>query len=116
MAPQHRGPTPALLSEFDGDRTKGLAFLTSCQIYIDLCPDNFLDEQAKIVWAMSYMKSGRAGRWAAHVFKWEEVRKTPWFLDWEGFCDEFKKEFCLAHTEVMAINRLESTAYFQRNR
>ena len=115
-APRHRGPAPALPSEFDGDRTKGLAFLTSCQIYIRLCPDNFSDEQAKIVWAMSYMKSGRAARWAARVFKWEEVRKTPSFPNWEGFRDEFKKEFCPAHTEATAINRLESTAYFQRNR
>ena len=55
------------------------------------------------------------GRWAARVFKWEEVRQTPWFSDWEGFCDEFKKEFCPAHMEVTAINRLESTTYFQRN-
>ena len=115
-APQHRRPVPALPSEFDGDRTKGLEFLMSCQIYIRLCPDNFSDEQAKIVWAMSYMKSGRVGRWAARVFKWEEVRQTPWFPDWEGFRDEFKKEFCPAHTEATAINQLEFTAYFQRNR
>ena len=42
-------------------------------------------------------------------------RQTPWFSNWEGFRDEFKKEFCLAHMEEMAINQLESTTYFQRN-
>jgi len=48
----------ALLSEFDGDRTKGMAFLNSCQVYIHLCPNSFTDKQAKIFWAMSYMKAG----------------------------------------------------------
>jgi len=62
----------ALLSEFDGDRTKGMAFLNSCQVYICLCPNSFTDKQAKIVWAMSYMKAGRAAKWSVRVFQWEE--------------------------------------------
>ena len=49
---------PALPSEFNGDRTKGMAFLNSCQVYIHLCQNCFMDKQAKIVWAMSYMKAG----------------------------------------------------------
>jgi len=49
---------PALRSEFDGDRTKGMVFFNSCQVYICLCPNSFMDKKAKIVWAMSYMKAG----------------------------------------------------------
>ena len=49
---------PAAPLEFDGDCNKGLAFLNLCQTYIQLCPKEFLDEQTKIVWAMSYMKAG----------------------------------------------------------
>jgi hypothetical protein len=30
-APSTRGPPPALPSEFDGDRSRGMAFLRSCQ-------------------------------------------------------------------------------------
>jgi len=52
------GLKPALLSEFDGDHTKGMVFLNSCQVYIRLCPNSFTDKQAKIVWAMSYIKAG----------------------------------------------------------
>src|SRR6201996_7823247 len=74
--PRHRGPAPALPSEFDGDRTKGLAFLTSCQIYICLCPDNFSDEQAKIVWAMSYMKSGGVAGAGARAHNWDGGRNS----------------------------------------
>jgi len=52
---------PSTPSEFDGDRAKGKAFLTSCRTYIRLCLEAFDDEVQQIVWAMSYMKTGRAG-------------------------------------------------------
>lgn len=80
-----RGPPPALPTEFDGDRTKGLAFLNSCQTYIRLCAGSFSDDQTKITWALSYMKSGRASKWAARVFKYEEDKRQPKFLDWSDF-------------------------------
>ena len=62
VTPKAHSLKPALLSEFDGDRTKGMVFLNSCQVYIRLCPNSFTDEQAKIIWAMSYMKAGRAAK------------------------------------------------------
>src|ERR1700761_4397724 len=71
-APARRPPPPALPNEYDGNRSKGQAFLTSCQTYIHLCPDSFPEEHVKITWALSYMKSGRAARWAERIFQWEE--------------------------------------------
>jgi len=109
----------ALLLEFDGDRTKGMAFLNSCQVYICLCLNSFMDKQAKIVWAMSYMKAGRAAKWSAHVFRWEEQPENVGyhkFVDWEDFWDEFKREFCPVYADSVAINQLESTAYYQKSR
>jgi len=115
--PANRGPPPALPSEFDGDRSKGMAFLRSCQTYIRLCPDSFSDDQMKIVWALSYMKTGRAAKWAARVFRWEEESPGSYrFVDWEDFRQEFKAEFSPAHTDIAAINRLESVSYFQNKR
>jgi hypothetical protein len=117
--PKFRRPKPATPPDFDGERTKGLAFLNSCQTYIRLCPEEFRDEQTQIVWAMSYMKTGRASKWTARVFKWEqqpENSTSTRFLDWNDFRDEFKKEFTPAHADSVAINRLESSAYYQRNR
>src|SRR5271156_6399046 len=55
--PSTRGLRPASPSEFDGDRSKGMAFLYSCQTYIRLCSDSFPDDQTKIMWALSYMKT-----------------------------------------------------------
>jgi Retrotransposon gag protein len=118
-APKLRRPKPATPPEFDGDRKKGLTFLHSCQTYIRLCPEEFRDEQTKIVWAMSYMKSGRAAKWTARIFRWEELPEnigSPKFFDWEDFRDEFKKEFTPAHADSLAINRLESSAYYQKSR
>ena len=59
---------PLALAEFDGECSKGMAFLSSCQTYIQLCPREFADEQTKIIWAMSYMKSSHAQKWTARIF------------------------------------------------
>jgi hypothetical protein len=114
-----RKARPANPPDFNGERSEGLAFLNSCQTYIRLCPEEFPDEQTKIMWAMSYMKTGRAQRWTARVFRWESSTENEGhtrFLDWEDFRDEFRKEFTPAHADALAINRLESSAYYQRNR
>ena len=108
---------PALPNEFDGDRSKGTTFLQSCQTYILLCPESFSENQVKIIWVLSYMKSGQAAKWAACVFKWEEENAgDSRFLDWDNFKLEFRKEFCPANSEASAINKLESTTYYQRTR
>ena len=66
---------------------------------------------------MSYMKSGRAAKWAARIFKWEEENGGySKFFDWEEFRTEFRKDFCPAHSDAAAINTLESTVYYQKLR
>jgi len=62
------------------------------------------------------MKSGRAAKWAARVFKYEEDEGNQRFLDWSDFRDEFRKEFCPAHSDAAAINKLETMSYFQGTR
>ena len=63
------------------------------------------------------MKSGRAAKWAARIFKWEEDNQGhSRFLDWDEFRMEFQKDFCPAHLDIAAINKLESTTYYQKNR
>jgi len=93
-------------------------FLMSCRTYIRLCPEAFADEDTKIVWALSYMKSGRAGRWAAREFEYEakSESKTLRFLDWVDFEREFRKDFTPLDEEATAINALETTAYYQGRR
>ena len=38
------------------------------------------------------------------------------FLDWDEFCNEFRRDFCPANSDVAAINKLESTTYYQKTR
>ena len=106
-----------LSTEFDGERSRGQAFLNSVQTYMCLCPDSFHSNQVKITWTLSYMKSGRAAKWVARVFRWEEEnRGYSKFLDWDEFRMEFRKDFCPAHSDAAAINTLESTSYYQKTR
>jgi len=103
---------PSVPADFEGDQTKGKVFLTSCRIYIRLCPDAFTDDDTKIVWALSYMKSSRAGRWAAREFENEAKSETKHlrFFDWVEFEQEFRKDFTPLDEEATAINVLETTA------
>ena len=53
------------------------------------------------------------------IFHWEqqpENSEADKFFDWEDFRNEFRKEFTLAHSDALAINRLEPAAYYQKNR
>jgi len=65
------------------------------------------------------MKAGRAAKWSTRIFRWEKQPENVGyhkFVDWEDFRDKFKREFCPVYADSAAINRLESTAYFQKSR
>jgi hypothetical protein len=49
---------PGIPSNFDRDRAQGRAFITSCELYISLTAPDFIDEQVRIYWALSYFKGG----------------------------------------------------------
>jgi hypothetical protein len=106
---------PSTPLEFDGDHTKGKAFLTSCRTYIRFCLEAFEDDTVKIVWAMSYMKSRWASHWAAREFEYEATSRDRrlHFLNWVNFEDEFCKDFLPLNMEATAVNVLETSAYFQ---
>jgi hypothetical protein len=61
------------------------------------------------------MKAGRAIKWAAQIFKWEEENEGyTKFLDWDNFKTEFHKEFFPANSDIATINKLESMTYYQK--
>jgi hypothetical protein len=99
---------PSAPLEFDGDCAKGKAFLTSWQTYIHLCLEAFEDDTVKIVWAMSYMKSGWAGHWATRDFEYKAASRDRRlrFLDWVNFEDEFCKDFLPLKVEATVRGHL----------
>lgn len=108
---------PATPSDFSGDRARGRAFLNSCNTYLRLCPQEFASDQHRILWVLSFMKEGRAAKWADQIFRWEERNEgRERFRDWGDFLREFKGHFLPVDLEAAAINRLEGTDYFQRHR
>ena len=62
---------PATPSDFDGDRKRGRAFLNSCELFYALCPSDFVNDQARVLWTLSFMKTGRANSFAEQMLHWE---------------------------------------------
>jgi hypothetical protein len=52
-------------SNFDRDRAQGCMFLISCELYI--FQSDFVKDQVRIHWALSYFKGGRVATFAEHV-------------------------------------------------
>jgi hypothetical protein len=104
---------PATPDDFDGDPLKGQAFLNSCRLYISLCEDQFKDEQAKIHWALSFMKSGCAALYANSILQNEAFRHIPSFLSWRDFEGGFTSKFHPKNEATAAFTKLESTHYYQ---
>jgi hypothetical protein len=107
---------PAKPSEYDGDRANGKSFLNSVQLYISICENQFPNDQTRVLWTLSFMKSGRAATFANRVFVHESRSQTPFFEDWTAFCDSFRASFYPLHEATEAMNRLESRSYHQGRR
>jgi hypothetical protein len=105
---------PATPGEFNGDRTKGRAFLNTCLLYMQLCQDEFPDAGARIHWILSYMKTDRAATWADRIIRFESTHTKPRFATWDDFIGEFHATFFPENEATEALMKLESDRYFQR--
>jgi hypothetical protein len=85
---------PVAPSEFDGSRHKGHAFLNSCELYMNLAPQQFTNKTSKVHWALSYMKAGRASLYVDRVLWYEAKNGVPQYLLWFAFQKDFVKSFC----------------------
>jgi hypothetical protein len=91
-------------------------FLTSCELYISLSQSDFIKDQVRIHWALSYFKGGHAATFAEHII-WQEMQTGKMcFASWEEFREEFMAAFCPENAATTALMRLESDRYFQGKR
>jgi hypothetical protein len=104
---------PASPDNFDGDRSKGHAFLTSCELYLSLTGPDYPDEQSRIHWALLFFKSRRAATFSEHIVRQEMRTGVMAFADWTDFTLEFMSTFCPENEAMSALMRLESNRYFQ---
>jgi hypothetical protein len=104
---------PSVPSHFDGDRAQGRAFLTSRELYISLTQSDFVDEQVRIHWALSYFKGGHVVSFAEHILRQELWSGKMCFASWREFTEEFVATFCPENEATTALVRLKSDQYFQ---
>jgi hypothetical protein len=104
---------PALPSDFDGNRKRGRIFLNQCELYIRLRKPDFADEATQINWALMYMKSRRTAAFAEELITYEADKGESHFDSWRNFRERFEEKFCPLDKATVAVNRLESIAYFQ---
>jgi hypothetical protein len=104
---------PATPNDFTGERMKGRAFLNSCDLYIGLAPHQFADDHAKVMWALSFMKSGRAARFVDRKMRMYHMVGSLPYASWEEFTQEFIGEFCPKNEIQTARTDLETATYFQ---
>ena len=62
-------PKLSCLPDFGGKCHNNRVFLNSCSLYIRLAPEQFHDEEERILWALTFFKSGRAAKWSENVFR-----------------------------------------------
>ena len=107
---------PSAPNDFDGDRSKGRAFLNSCELYITLVPHHFPDETLAVRWVISFMKTGRAALFAQRAVRYQAKHSAPKYKTWDEFRDAFVSEFCPKNETQLALAKLETTTYHQGKR
>jgi len=112
-APPVRRTCPKLFCplDFNGERHNSCAFLNSCSLYICLAPEQFHDEQERILWALMFFKGGCATKWSENVFCQEADTGIFPIQTWGDFEQQFQLHFFPANAEANTINALEGTFY-----
>ena len=54
--------------DFSREHHNSCTFLNSCSFYIYLVPEQFHDEEERILWALTFFKGGCATKWSENVF------------------------------------------------
>jgi hypothetical protein len=97
-------------NEFDVSPSKGRAFLTSCDLYVNLVPHQFTNDEKAVLWDILYMKTSRAALFAQHIIHHQVKYGLPKFATWDK---AFITEFCPKNETRLAIAKLEMEKYYQ---
>jgi hypothetical protein len=107
---------PSPPNDFDGDRSKGRAFLSQCELYLSLRRSDFPNDEVRITWALTFMKSGRAANFAERALAYKTKYDEGKYDSWSDFVLAFEDAFCPLNESTNAITRLESESYYQGKR
>jgi len=99
--------------DFGGEHHNGCVFLNSCSLYIRLALEQFHNKEERVLWALTFFKSGRAAKWSENVFCQEADTGVFPIRTWRDFEQQFWVHFFPVNVEADAINALEGTSYHQ---
>jgi len=102
--------------DFGGECHNSHAFLNSYSLYIHLAPEQFHNKKERILWALTFFKSGHAAKWSKNVFCQEANTGVFPIRTWRNFEQQFRVHFFPVNAEADAINALEGTSYHQGDR
>ena len=107
---------PSPPNDFDGDRRKGRAFLNQCELYLSLRRSDFANDEVRVTWALTFMKSGRAANFAERALAYKTKHDECKYDSWDDFVLAFEEAFCPLNESTNAITKLESESYYQGKR
>ena len=107
---------PVNHNKFADDHDKGHAFLNLCNLYFALAPHRFTNDEARILWALSFMKSDCAALFINCTLRTYYVMGTLPYESKEEFSTIFVTEFFPKNEVQGARTILESLDYFQESR
>ena len=112
-------PLAAVPSAFNGDRSKGLGFLAQCQLYLWVYGSLFTSDRVRILWALSYMKEGRAALFMRRTLRALSTNPSSLSFNpdsWASFEAVFLQKFCPRFELESAQIKLEGDGYHQGSR
>jgi hypothetical protein len=74
---------------------------------------DFIDEQVRIHWALSYFKGRRVASFTECILQQELQSGKMCFASWHDFTEEFALTFCPENEATMALMWLKSNQYYQ---
>jgi hypothetical protein len=81
-----------------------------------LAPHQFVDNHVKIMWALSFMKSGHAARFVeCQMWGYHNIGSLS-YGSWQEFVDEFIAKFCPKNKVQTSRTELKTTKFFQCGR
>ncbi|KZV94324.1 hypothetical protein EXIGLDRAFT_579263, partial [Exidia glandulosa HHB12029] len=92
---------------FDGDSSKGRAFIRQCWLHMQGKPEDFRTDNDKILFILSWMKLGAAAIWAGNVTQQFMDGDDPYpsLADFEA---DFARNFILTNKAGDAANKLDA--------
>ena len=87
-------------------------FLNSCELVYALCLSDFVNDHSRVLWTLSFMKTGRASSFVEQTLQWE-ARRAPLYASYAVFQTVFIEKFCPVNEAWSAIMHLESHEYHQ---